>query len=190
MTDAEDLSALAGPAAVLVSIVAILGATVVSPTFAWTASALSDLGAAGAPTAPLFNGGLVATGLLAVGFVPALWAGAESLPERGGAVAFGLASVALAGVGLFPIGTDPHVPAAVGFYLLVAATLVLWGTGRLLAGDRRRAAFALGLAVAELGAWVVWAATGEFFRPGLALPETVGAVAFGAWTVATARRLR
>jgi hypothetical membrane protein len=69
VTDLDRLGRASGVAFPVVSLGAILLATLVSPTFTWTGSALSDLGAFGAPTALLFNGGLVLAGLVAFPFV-------------------------------------------------------------------------------------------------------------------------
>jgi hypothetical membrane protein len=38
-------------------------------------------------------------------------------------------------------------------------------------------------------AWAVWAATGPVRRPGLAIPEVVGALVLAAWVLSTAIRL-
>lgn len=59
----------AGVAAPLVALGEILIATLVSPSFSWASSALSDLGRPGAPTALIFNWGLIGGALLALPFV-------------------------------------------------------------------------------------------------------------------------
>lgn len=184
--DVERASAGAGIAAVAVAFGAIIAATLASPAFSWTGSALSDLGASGAPTRALFNGGLVVAGLLALGFVPALWRGADTAPGRLAAVAFAVDAALLAGVGLFPAGTALHLPVAVGFYLLLTGALWTHAGARWRAGDRRGARFSFALGAANLAAWVAWAATGDVLRAGLALPEAAGALALGVWTVRTA----
>jgi hypothetical membrane protein len=166
------LARAAGVAAPAVTLGGIALAVARSPTFAWGRSALSDLGRAGAPTAPLFAAALVCGGALGVVF-------AAGLRPRRVAAGYAAASLSLAGVGLFPAGTPLHVPCAVGFFAAATATLALAAAD----ADGRRAA-ATGLAaLAVPGAWVAWAVLG---RGGVAVPETVGAVVVGAWTAARA----
>jgi len=192
MTAVEEVSAGCGVGAALVPMGAILVATLFSPAFSWTGDALSNLGgaadpAANATTILLFNGGLVVGGLLGVGFVYVLFARAAHAAERAGAVAFGLAMIALALVGVFPQGRPPHFPAAVSFYLLLSVGLWLYGMGNLFAGERERGLATMLLGVVNIAAWVGWGLTGPVVRPGLALPEIVGAVVLAGWAVVTAR---
>jgi hypothetical membrane protein len=91
-------------------------------------------------------------------------------------------------VGVFPQDTAPHFPVAVGFYLLLSVALWVYGAGNLLAGERRRGALTVLLGVANIGAWVAWGLTGDVTRPGLAIPEIVGAVILAGWALWTARR--
>jgi hypothetical membrane protein len=191
MTTAEDVSAGSGVGAALVPTGAILLATVLSPTFSWTGDALSNLGGAGDPAATattmlLFNGGLVVGGLLGVGFVYVLFVRAAHVAERIGAVAFGLSMVALALVGVFPQEQPAHFPAAVSFYLLLSVALWLYGTGNLFVGERERGLATMLLGVVNVAAWVGWGLTGPVLRPGLALPEIVGALVLAGWAVVTA----
>ncbi|WP_254544284.1 DUF998 domain-containing protein [Halomarina pelagica] len=187
--DPERLGTAAGVLAPVVALGAIALAALRSPTFTWAGSALSDLGAPGTRTAWLFNGGLALGGALALPFAWRLWRAARNRAERAGAVLLALDAVALALVGVFPIGTALHAPAAVSFFLLLSLALWTYSAGNLLAGERRRGAATVALGVVTLGAWVVWAAALRDLAPGLALPEAVGAVALGAWTATTAVRL-
>jgi hypothetical membrane protein len=184
----ERLGTAAGVAAPAVAVGAILLATLLSPTFTWTGSALSDLGAPGAPTAALFNGGLVLGGALALPFAARLVGAARNRVEAAGAGVFGLAAVALAGVGLFPLDTPQHTPVAVAFFLLLSLSLWTYGAGNVLAGDRRLGAVTVLLGLLNLAAWVVYLALFEGL--GLALPEAVGTAVLAAWSVGTAGRLR
>jgi hypothetical membrane protein len=189
----------AGQVAPVVAFGGILLATLLAPWFSWPGDALSDLGvAATSSVALLFNGALVAGGLLALPYAGALWADAEDeddadggtdpgrLAARGVAVLFGLSAVLMALVGVFPIpaelvlaGTvvEPHGPVAVGFYLGLTATLAVDGLRRL--GERAGQA-SLALAAVHVGSWLVWAA-GVRPGPGLAIPEAVGAAALSVW---------
>ncbi len=181
------LSARAGLAAPLVAWGGIVGAALAMEGFSPTANALSDLGVAGPLPAALFNGGLILAGLLSLAFTPALWAVSRTHLHRIRVVVFAMDAVCLSLVGVFPSGTPQHTPVAMGFYLLL--TLVLWvdGAGDAFLGRFRAALLSVGLGAANVLAWVGWAATGKVFRPGLAIPETVGALALGIWTLWRAR---
>jgi len=184
----EQIGTAAGVASPAVALGSILLATVLSPTFTWTGSALSDLGAPSAPTAALFNGGLVLGGALALPFAVRLLGTARNRAESLGAGLFALTALALAGVGLFPLSTPQHVPVAVAFFLLLSLSLWAYGAGNVVAGDRRLGVATAALGACNLGAWVVYATA--FPGVGLALPESVGAAALGVWAVGTALRLR
>ncbi|WP_340099820.1 DUF998 domain-containing protein [Salinibaculum salinum] len=176
-----------GVAAVVLTMVAILVATVLSPAFSWTGNALSNLGvtetAAGTGlTVVLFNGGLILGGLLGLGFAVALARAAVSLAGRATALSFGLAVVFMALVGVFPQNTTPHFPVALGFYLLVSVTLWLDGLTALGQGWRQRGLVAVTFGTANLAGWLVWGLTGPPTRAGLAIPELWGALLFSVWT--------
>lgn len=185
-----------GPA---VAATAILAATLVDPQFVWTNSALSDTGAlpdgqsitwsfvGSSPQFLVFNGGLILTGVIGMPFSGVLWARSETLFQRLGVVAFGVALVALALVGVFHLPRDPHGMVAITHYLAATVALWLYGTGSALAGRVRWGLVTLWLGIVHLLFWLVWAAalsSGPI--PGLAIPETVGAAIFGGWTAATA----
>ncbi len=179
------LSALITPA---FAFLAIIGATLLAPEFSWASNALSDLGAPGAETAWLFNGGLVLAGLLGLPFATAL---ARTARNRIGLLAAGfvvLTLALLAGVGVFPSGHPFHLPVAAGFYLV--ATLTLWtaGTGDVLAGETRFGLLAIWLANIQVLQWLAWV-TGIRVGPGLAVPEAIGAALFAAWVIARGRRM-
>jgi len=174
-----------GVAAVVVAFAAILGATLLSPTFSWSTSALSDLGVPGTTTAPLFDGGLLLAGLLGLPFVGWCWTRARNRFEAVGAALLALALVAMALVGVFPLhASDLHLPVAVAFYVLLTYGLFVYGTGNALAGSVRRGLGTLWLGVFHVSSWLLWAA-GVRLGAGLAIPETVGALLFAAWVLAT-----
>lgn len=163
----------AGPIGAVFTSAAIFAATLRSPTFSWTYSALSDLGVAADPVvALLFNGGLVAGGFIGIAFALALRQHSLTL-----AVAYILSLLAMTLVGVFPSGTPPHFPVAVAFFLLATTTVVLDGWRR---RASRTGQMGIALAVAHLAGWLLWM---NGFRPGdgLALPELGGVVMFGAW---------
>ncbi|MGQ4555968.1 DUF998 domain-containing protein [Halobellus sp. GM3] len=166
----------AGPAGAVVAAGAVFAATLRSSTFSWTDSALSDLGVA-PETALLFNGGLVAGGIVGGAYALAL---REDDPTV--AVGYLLSIAAMALVGIFPAGTAPHFPVAVAFFVLATATVTADGWRR-----RETASGRLALALAGLHflGWIAWFG-GVRPGPGLALPELGGVVMFGAWIIALA----
>lgn len=175
-----------GPASVAVSAVGIVAATLLAPRFSWTGNALSDLGAAGASTAPLFNGTLVVSGLLGVPFALLVVGARENWLGRLGAALVAAAMPALALVGVFALPSPTHGPVAVAFFVLFTAGILLDGAGGVLAG-RREGALSVGLAVAHVLGWVLWGVAG---LPGVALPEAVGTVALWVWVLRRFRELR
>lgn len=165
-------------------LLAVLLATLLSSTFAWPTNALSDLGAAGAPTRALFNYGFIASALVALPFVWPLLSTADHPLEGVGGAAFGVAMVTLALVGLYPTGTRWHFPAALAYFAVATLTLWLHGTGTALAGDVSRGLFAVWLGIGHLLSWVLWAA-GIRLGPGLAIPEILGSVVLFVWVLRT-----
>jgi len=184
--DRNGVARASGLVAVMVTMVAILAGTLVSPAFRWTDNALSNLGvaetAAGTGlTVLLFNGGLVVGGLAGLVFAGVL---GRTLPGLGGRIVgwlFGVAMVLMAAVGVFPQDRSLHFPVAVGFYIFLS--LALWADGAvsLRRGWRQRALAGLSLGTVNAVGWVGWGMTGSVTRPGLAIPEIVGALALSVW---------
>lgn len=186
------VSVAAGAIAPLVALGTIFAATLLSPSFAWTANALSNLGgkyaAVATPTTRLlFNNGLIVGGVVGLGFGPALLAARRNAVELLGVALFGASLVAMALIGVFPQHRDPHFAVAVAFYTLLSLSFWAYGAGNVIAGARQRGLLTVGGGVLNFLTWAVWGLTGAFTRPGLALPEIVGAMAFGVWAVATSR---
>lgn len=169
-----------GVTAPVVTVGAVLVATVVSPSFSWATSALSDLGRPGAPTALVFNGGLLAGALLALPYVAWVGRAVERRLTRAGTAMFGLAAVSMGLVGMFPEGHPYHVPAALSLYVFVTYGLFCYGSGRALSGAVNRGLAAIWLGIGHVTSWVAWG-MGLRIGPGLAVPETIGAGIFVAW---------
>jgi len=182
--DAERLAARAGVVCPLVTFAATIAAILASPTFSWSTSALSDLGAPGAANPWLFNYGLVAGMVLTLPFAWALWTAAAHPLQRLGTVAAAATLVLLGLVGVFPAGTDLHFPVAVAFFVGVSVTTWIHGTGAVLARDARRGLLAIWVGIVHLLVWIGWAALGG---GGIAVPEMVGAVLFYGWVVLEAQ---
>ncbi|MFB6179436.1 MAG: DUF998 domain-containing protein [Halorientalis sp.] len=187
----EHVSVVAGMAAPVVTLGAIVLATLLSPTFAWTGNALSNLGSpvtdASTPTTRLvFNGGLLCGAVVGAGFGYALLRAVRNVVELAGVGVFGLVVILMGLIGVFPQGTPEHVPVAITFYVLLSWGLWIYGVGNVRAGARERGLVTIGAGILNTGVWAVWIATGPLMRPGLAIPELVGAMLLAGWTLATA----
>lgn len=168
---------LTGFAAPFVTLAAILVATVVSPTFSWADSALSDLGVTAA-TALLFNGGLVVGGLLALPYAFVLWDADPEPLSRTAAVNFALTAVSMGLVGVFVSGHPLHVPVAVAFFLFLTLTMTFDGVAR---RETTTGNVALRQAGIHVVVWVGWIL--GYVPGGLAIPEIVGAAMFAVWVL-------
>ncbi len=167
---------LTGPAAATIAIGSILLATVLSRTFSWRTSALSDLGTAG-PTAWLFNGSLVLAGLLALPYAWALWTGAADQLGHLRAGTFLVAILGMAGIGLFPAGRPAHLPLALVFFVFASLTLLVDGVARFRLKTGKVALLAGLVSPSIWPIWGLWTAPGG----GIAVPEFVAAVLFAGW---------
>ncbi|WP_435349467.1 DUF998 domain-containing protein [Haloarchaeobius sp. HRN-SO-5] len=185
----------------------LLLSTLVDPLFSWRSRSLSSMGEATGEALLtvtnadqvaflLFNGGLVVGGLLGLPFAVLLWLDAENGIERAGVVAFALALLSMAGVGVAYLDgpvASLHFPFAAGFYLLATVALLSYGTGVVLARETGLGLAVLALGVAHLLQWAVWVLleatvwTGDDVPTYFAVPEAVGAVLFGGWVLLMAR---
>lgn len=177
-----------GVVAVVVTFGGIVLAIAASPAFAWTENALSNLGDAGDPagtatTELLFNGGLILGGLFGIGFGVWLASRMETLVRRIGSGIFVVAMAAMGGVGVFPQDGPYHLQVAVGFYTLFSVAALIVALGQLL--DRRWWPGLVSIVAGggNLLTWFVWIQSGGIEQPGLAIPETIGALLVAAWTV-------
>lgn len=180
------LATATGVAAPALTLGAILLATLLSPSFSWTGSALSDLGVTPG-VAPVFNGGLVVGAVVGLPFTWHLWAAAVDPFHRAGATGVALALALMGGVGLFPSDTALHLPVAAGFFVAFTYAFFLHGTGSVRVGAHARGLLTVWLGVAHVTAWLLWGVAGPAVGvAGIALPEFAGALAFGGWVVWTA----
>ena len=186
MVTVERVAVRAGVVGPPVGFAATLAATFLSPTFRWTADALSDLGAATAANPWLFNWGLVASALVTLPFAWALWAAAAHPLQRLGTVAFLASTLGLGLVGVFPVGSDLHGPVAIAYFAFLTVTLWVHGTGSVLAGRLRTGLAAIWLGIGHVLFWIGWIAAGP---GGIAIPEIVGSVALYAWILVVVRGL-
>lgn len=186
--------AASGVLATGVTLGSVLLATMVSPTFQWSANALSELGDAGTTvgtevTVLFFNGGLIVGGAIGLVFAWLLWRAGDPGGKRVVAALFGLTMVSMGAIGVFPIGSPLHFPVSAAFFVLV--TVTIWVDAVVVVGpdEGDRGAIAAWLGAVNVAAWGIWALTGPIRRPGLAIPEIVGALVLSGWVLSTAIRL-
>ena len=159
----------------------ILLAIAYAPHFSWTDNALSDLGVMPNPTSVLFNLGLIVSGILAIVFAFGLLIFFnKTVSGRIGAIMFVLDCLALICIGIFPESAKPmHLYASVAFFAIFPLAMFLMTASFVLSSKHRMAVFTFAIAVF---AAVVWAA--EFlvhYVPGVAIPETLSALAACLW---------
>ena len=201
MIDRRRLAAGCGIAAATTALGAILLATVLaSPeTFTWRGRALSDMGRYGAETFWLFNGGLVAAGLIGTPFVWLLWVTARNALERLGTVVFALALAGMALVGVFflehtewYLETELHVPAAALTFGAAPIAQLLLGLGALRAGERDWGWLSVCFGLAHPLVWAGWlwyvSTIAASPMAWFAVPEFLAAALFGGWTLLRAIR--
>lgn len=183
----ERATALAGVVAPAVALGAMALSTLLSPSFGWTESALSDMGRPGEPTYPLFNGGLVLGAVVGLPFTWRLWTTSENRAHRAGTVAFAVAITCMGLVGVLHLPRAGHGVVAAGFYLVGTVTTWVYGTGSVLSGATRRGLASIWTGIGHLLLWLAWAA---LLAPAyFAVVEAVGAAVVGGWTALTGRRL-
>lgn len=170
----------AGPLSIAISAVGIPVATLLAPWFFWTDNALSDLGAAGAETALLFNGTLVVTGLLGIPFALLVYRRRTSLWGRLGTLLFALSMPLLALVGVFALPSPYHAPVAIGFFMAFTLGILVDGIGAYRTGDDTDGILSMALASAHVLGWIAWSVVG---LEGVALPEMVGTVVIWIWVL-------
>jgi len=185
------LSGLCGILTPVVAFTAIAASIASSPWFDWGRNALSDLGASGSPVAPLFNAGLVTSGLLATVFSYGLTRYVADKRGRAGASLILAASVALALIGVFPEDMWPlHFAVSAAFFVLAPLGFLVLAISRLLRPEKvPRALGALMLlsALASGATWVFWALSGR--TVGIAVPEAISAAFVAAWIIALGSRM-
>lgn len=172
--------------AAVVAFGAILTATFVAPWFSWTGNALSDLGHHDRATASLFNGGLIAAGLIGAVFPVWLVIDADAIVRRLGAAVVAATLVDLALIGLFPTPHGLHGTVSVLFFIGVTLGLVVWGIGDLVADRRLRGSAIAAGGFFHAAFWVVWMSSVVPYE-GVAIPEFVGAVVLTGTALSIAR---
>jgi hypothetical membrane protein len=145
--------------------------------FSWTDHALSDLGSARSASPLVFDAGLIAASALEMVLLTQLRGRARGRAGRGGFGLLAAGVLSLAGIGLFPSPTLPHLAFSVGFYSLTPLGLLLLGVGSL-RSERGWAFLSLGLALAVGGVWAL-----PYPGKGVAIPEALSAGLMSGWAM-------
>jgi len=183
------LAAGCGIAGLMVFYGSLSIAIALSPTFDWTTSALSDLGAVGVAGAWLFNGGLILSAIFFLAFSYGVFASSANRLERIGALVVSLAYALTILVGVFPYPTPLHDPIALAQFLLIPVALLLYGTGNVRRGAPRLGAVTIVLGFAAFAGNVALLAVAAAGPSGYALPELAVILPFDLWALLTIRRL-
>ena len=184
------MGASAGIAAPILAFVCILIAIVSYPAFNWTNNALSDLGIIPGITGPLFNFGLVASGLLAFNFAIFglfTYFGKSGVGKIGSAF-FASATVALIAIGVFNESFSPtHYFVSVAFFMLAPISLFILTCAFWLAHQRRMAVFTVAVGVAAALPWLLLFAFN--YVPNVAVPEFVSGLAVSLWAIVVGKKM-
>lgn len=177
------LSGTCGILAPIVAFACILFAVASYSQFSWLGNALSDLGVVSGVTELVFNFGLVVSGILCIVFAMGLIAslGDRVLGLVGGFI-FLLACMALVGIGVFPESTGQvHLFVSVMFFAFLPLSLLVIVAAFWRQGKTRMAVFTFITAAVAAAPWVL-----QFsirYVSGVAIPETISALAGSAWAI-------
>lgn len=171
-----------GVTSVVVAFGGIFVAAVLAPWFSLFRNALSDLGAAGAATAPIFNGALMLGGALGAGFVVAVWSETDEPVHVGGAFVLLVAMGCMALVGVFSVPSLVHFVVATAFFVFLTLGVLVFGAGDFAAGRPIRGGALVAGAVLHVVGWLWWLVYG-WGGPGIAVPELVGSGVLAVWTL-------
>jgi hypothetical membrane protein len=184
------MGASAGIVAPAIGFTCILIAIASYPAFSWTNNALSDLGIIPGITGPLFNFGLVASGLLSFNF--AIFGLFTYLGKSGvgkiGSAFFAAATVALIAIGVFNESFSPtHYLVSVAFFVLAPISLFITTCAFWLSHQRGMAVFTVAVGVAAALPWLLLFAFN--YVPNVAVPEFVSGLAVSAWAIVLGKKM-
>ncbi|NJE10586.1 DUF998 domain-containing protein [Thermococcus sp. MAR1] len=147
------------------------------PWWRLTDNAISDLGKVGLPYSWVMNVPLFISAILAIYYAVGLFDEVKNTVFRLGIALFIIGLAFLAGVALFPEGTEPHYHVSWGFFLAGSVGYLITGAGLWLEGMRKFGAFTVLLFTAEvlLARW----AFNTF--SGVAIAEFIGIFAMVIW---------
>lgn len=177
------ISGISGIITPIVAFTLISLAIAYSPRFIWTENALSDLGIQEGMTATLFNYGLIIGGILTLVFASGLYISLrKTLIGKIGAFIFILDALALTAIGMFPENIKPtHYQVSVAFFVLYPISMFIIGASFLIEKQVKRGLFTFLTAAVAATIWIIYFLTR--FVSGVAIPETVSALAASTWAV-------
>ncbi|MDY6918159.1 MAG: DUF998 domain-containing protein [Chloroflexota bacterium] len=143
------LAGLCGVLSPLLGISLVAASIHLCPSFSWTQNYLSLLGVERS-SAAAFNGGLIASGVLALGFAIGFRRSIPGVRLLRPLATLGLAlgACALCAIGVFPRTTGtPHDVASAAFFVLIPVSLLLTGTAQVLRTARAWGLFTFACAV-------------------------------------------
>ncbi len=172
---------LCGIFAPIIAFICIFSAVASWSAFSWTNNALSDLGVQAGVTAPIFNSGLVLTGLLSIVFSFGLLHLLDNrLSGKIGVAVFATACVALVCIGIFNESFSPtHFLVSVAFFLLLPISMWILAGEFWIVGLHRMSVFTLAIAFAAVAPWVLQSII--HYVSGVAIPEFGSSVAAAVW---------
>lgn len=176
------VAGICGLAAPIVAFTCILSAIASYAPFNWVTNALSDLGVQAGVTAPLFNVGLVISGLLFLVFAVGLFQSAgKSVVGKVGALVLCLACVSLVCIGIFNESFKPiHFYVSVAFFVSMPISLLILVGSFWRAGQQKWSLFTLAIGLAAATPWVLQYTI--HYVPNVAIPEFVSGFAGALWT--------
>ena len=186
----QRMGASAGIVAPILAFTCILSAIASYPTFSWTNNALSDLGIIPGITGPLFNFGLVASGLLSFNFaIFGLFTYfGKSWVGKIGSAFFAAATLALMAIGVFNESFSPtHYLVSVAFFMLAPISLFILTCAFWLSHQRRMAVFTVAVGVAAALPWLLLFAFN--YVPNVAIPEFLSGLAVSLWAIVLGKKM-
>jgi len=177
----------------LVPIVAFgcIGVAILSyPAFSWVNNALSDLGVVAGVTAPVFNFGLLAAGLLCFFFaVTGLFSYFKSrVVGKLGVGFFAVAAVWLMAIGVFNESFWPtHFIVAVLFFVTLPVALLVLTVALYLQREVKLVVFTLISSMMAAAPWVFYVIVP--YVPNVAIPELISSLIGSIWIVALSYRM-
>lgn len=185
----QRVGAVCGFAVPCVAFGCIWAAILFFPGFSWFYNALSDLGVASGLSAPLFNFGLVVSGLLCFLFaVTGLFNYFRNdVVGRSGSVIFAAAAVWLAAIGVFNANFWPaHFIAAVLFFVTLPVAFLVMTAALYRRQEVKLAVFTLVSSFAAAAPWIFYLVLR--YAPNVAIPETISGLIGSFWIVVLSYR--
>jgi hypothetical membrane protein len=176
-------SSICGVLAPIIGFTCVLFALASYSQFSWFDNALSDLGVVEGVTAVLFNFGLIVSGVLTFVFGLGLFAFLHKKALGvAGSLIFVLDAWALTLIGIFPESARPiHYYASVAFFVLFPISMFLICAEFLSSSRIKMGLLTFVTATFAAIVWIIQFTVTPV--PGVAIPETLSALAASTWVV-------